>query len=141
MDERHAARQLAASPLGWLPGDPAAAGRRSRQRRAAADERRFLQPQEPRPTQGTERWRLIVRGHVQGVGYRASCRRRAEELRLSGWVRNHPDGSVEVEAEGQPRDLGELQIWCGRGPQGARVSGVSSTRIAPTGSDWFEIRR
>jgi acylphosphatase len=56
-------------------------------------------------------------------------------------VRNHPDGSVEVEAEGQPRDLGELQLWCEKGSQGAQVSGVSSTRIPPTGSDWFEIRR
>lgn len=82
-----------------------------------------------------------MRGLVQGVGYRASCRRRAEELRLSGWVRNQPDGSVEVEAEGQPRDLGELLLWCERGPLGAQVSGVSSTRIAPSGSDWFEIRR
>ena len=82
-----------------------------------------------------------MRGRVQGVGYRASCRRRAEELRLSGWVRNHSDGSVEVEAEGQPLDLGELLLWCERGPQGALVGGVSSTRIAPTGSDWFEIRR
>lgn len=82
-----------------------------------------------------------MRGQVQGVGYRAGCRRRAEELRLSGWVRNHPDGSVELEAEGLPRDLGELLLWCERGPQGAHVSGVSSTRIAPTGSDWFEVRR
>lgn len=82
-----------------------------------------------------------MRGQVQGVGYRASCRRRAEELRLSGWVRNRPDGSVEVEAEGPPRDLAELQLWCERGPQGAQVSGVSSTSIAPTGSDWFEVRR
>ena len=83
---------------------------------------------------------MIVRGVVQGVGYRASCRRRAEELRLSGWVRNRADGSVEVEAEGAPLQLGELQLWCERGPQGALVSSVSNTRIAPTGSDWFEIR-
>jgi len=82
-----------------------------------------------------------VRGQVQGVGYRAGCNRRAEELRLSGWVRNQPDGSVELEAEGLPRDLGELLLWCERGPLGAHVCGVSCTRIAPTGSDWFEIRR
>ena len=56
-------------------------------------------------------------------------------------MRNRPDGSVEVEAEGLPRQLGELQLWCECGPQEAQVSGVSSTRIAPTGSDWFEIRR
>lgn len=44
----------------------------------------------------------MVRGRVQGVGYRAGCHRRANELGLSGWVRNLPDGSVEVEAEGAP---------------------------------------
>ncbi|MFM7314270.1 MAG: acylphosphatase [Cyanobium sp.] len=81
-----------------------------------------------------------MRGAVQGVGYRASCRRRAEELSLSGWVRNRTDGSVEVEAEGLPIQLGELQLWCERGPQAAQVTSVSSTHIAPTGSDWFEIR-
>lgn len=81
-----------------------------------------------------------MRGRVQAVGYRISCLRRAEELGLSGWVRNRPDGSVEVEAEGPVQSLAELQLWCERGPQRAQVSSVSSTRIAPTGSDWFEIR-
>ncbi|MFM7087321.1 MAG: acylphosphatase [Cyanobium sp.] len=88
-----------------------------------------------------ERWRLRVRGRVQGVGYRISCLRRAEELGLGGWVRNREDGSVEVEAEGDPLRLGELLLWCEHGPQGAQVSSVSSTPIAPNGSDWFEIRR
>ena len=82
-----------------------------------------------------------MRGRVQGVGYRMSCHRRAEELGLSGWVRNRSDGSVEVEAEGPIQQLVELQLWCERGPQGAQVNGVSSTRIAPTGEDWFEVRR
>lgn len=82
-----------------------------------------------------------MRGLVQGVGYRASCQRRAEDLGLSGWVRNRPDGSVEVEAEGSPQQLAELLLWCERGPLGAQVNGVTSARIAATGSDWFEIRR
>jgi acylphosphatase len=82
-----------------------------------------------------------VRGKVQGVGYRAGCVRRASELGLSGWVRNLPDGSVEVEAEGVPLMLSELLLWCEMGPYGAQVSSVASNRVPPTGSDWFEIRR
>jgi acylphosphatase len=74
------------------------------------------------------------------VGYRACCLRRAEDLGLSGWVRNRPDGSVEVEAEGPIQALAELQLWCERGPQRALVTLHTSARIAPTGSDWFEIR-
>jgi acylphosphatase len=140
MDSAERARQLAASPLGWMPGDSLAPGRRSRARRAAADERRFVQPSEPRSKAPGERWRLTVRGLVQGVGYRAGCRRRASELGLSGWVRNLADGSVEVEAEGHPLQLAELQLWCEKGPLGAQVSSVSSARVAPTGTDWFEIR-
>lgn len=141
MDDHPHPRDMAASPLGWLSGDSLAAGRRFRQRRAAAEERRFVHPQDPRPTQVRERWRLIVRGRVQGVGYRYSCQRQAEQLGLSGWVRNRPDGTVEVEAEGPVQLLGELQLWCARGPQGADVSGVTSHVIPCNGSDWFEIRR
>lgn len=78
---------------------------------------------------------------MQGVGYRDACWRCAQDLGLSGWVRNLPDGTVEVEAEGRPQDLTALVIWCERGPQPARVISVSSKRIAPAGGDWFEIRR
>jgi acylphosphatase len=82
-----------------------------------------------------------VEGRVQGVGYRAATLRRASELGLSGWVRNRDDGTVEVEAEGNLQALGELRLWCEKGPVAARVSGVSAREIPPTGSDWFEIRR
>ncbi len=77
---------------------------------------------------------------MQGVGYRAASLRRASELGLSGWVRNRGDGSVEIEAEGALQALGELRLWCEKGPDAARVSGVSVRVIPPTGSDWFEIR-
>jgi acylphosphatase len=55
-------------------------------------------------------------------------------------VRNRPDGSVEVEAEGLPDRLVELRLWCEKGPQGAQVSGVTSGQVAVAGTDWFEIR-
>lgn len=141
MDSAERARQLAASPLGWMPGDSLSPGRRSRARRAAADERRFIQPHEPKPQIQQERWRLIVRGQVQGVGYRAACCTRATDLGLSGWVRNRPDGSVEIEAEGPPQELTELRIWCEKGPALAAVNSVASTQVAATGADWFEVRR
>ncbi|MEB3331929.1 MAG: acylphosphatase [Synechococcaceae cyanobacterium] len=81
-----------------------------------------------------------MRGHVQGVGYRAGCSARAHELGLHGWVRNRPDGTVEVEAEGAAQALTELRIWCEKGPPASHVMGVSSTRVPATGQDWFEIR-
>ena len=99
-----------------------------------------MQPSEPRSKAPGERWRLTVRGLVQGVGYRAGCRRRASELGLSGWVRNLADGSVEVEAEGSTQRLAELQLWCERGPLMAQVSGLGISRIPLRGDDWFEVR-
>ena len=141
MDYADPARQLASRSLGWFPDDPLAAGRRHRGRREAAAERRFLSPHDSSPTTNPERWRLIVRGKVQGVGYREGCRQCAQDLRLSGWVRNLTDGTVEVEAEGRPRDLATLVLWCERGPLPANVFSVHTRRIAPVGGDWFEIRR
>ena len=141
MDHTDPARQLAPPPLGWFPEDSPAAGRRHRTRREAAAERRFLRPQEPSPNSLPERWRLSIRGRVQGVGYREACCRCAQDLGLSGWVRNLSDGTVEVEAEGRPHDLTALLMWCERGPLPARVTSVYATRIAPAGDDWFEIRR
>ncbi|MDM7953586.1 MAG: acylphosphatase [Cyanobium sp. CZS 25K] len=87
-----------------------------------------------------ERWRMTVRGLVQGVGYRVGCRQKATELGLSGWVRNRSDGSVELEAEGLPDRLVELRLWCEKGPQGAQVRSVTSAQVAVAGTDWFEIR-
>jgi acylphosphatase len=123
-----------------MPGDSLAPGRSSRSRREEANARRFLQPGEGRPASSSERWRLIVRGQVQGVGYRVACCSRARELGLGGWVRNLEDGSVEVQTEGPSPDLAELRLWCEKGPDAARVSSVHAQEIPPTGSDWFEIR-
>jgi len=117
MERSPSARKLAASSLGRLSAAPPAAG-----------------------GGGRERWRLIVVGRVQGVVYRASCCRQAMALGLGGWVRNRPDGSVELEAEGPPQTLMELLLWCEQGPPAARVTGITTTVIAPTGADWFEVR-
>ena len=78
---------------------------------------------------------------MQGVGYRAACSRRAQELGLGGWVRNLPNGAVELEVEGPASQLHELRLWCERGPDQAQVTAIAVTTVAPTGHDWFEVRR
>jgi acylphosphatase len=64
---------------------------------------------------------LKIAGRVQGVYFRASTVNQAERLRLTGWVRNCHDGSVEVVAEGPRAQLDELATWCRQGPPGAIV--------------------
>lgn len=68
-----------------------------------------------------ERLDLQVFGRVQGVAFRWHTQRTARALDLTGWVRNLPDGSVRLVAEGERRDLQALLDWAVRGPQGARI--------------------
>ena len=70
------------------------------------------------------RARWIVRGHVQGVGFRYTTQQRAAALRLECKAWNRPDGAVECVAEGSPEALDELERWLRRGPSLARVEGV-----------------
>ena len=87
------------------------------------------------------RRRVVVHGRVQGVGFRESARRRAEELRVSGWVRNRPDGAVEAELEGDPGDVAVLVAWFGQGPPGGRVDRIDVEERAPTGEAGFGVTR
>ena len=66
----------------------------------------------------------LVRGRVQGVGFRWFVRERARTLGIRGWVRNRADGSVEVRAEGESTPLDELRRFLADGPAGAHVIGV-----------------
>lgn len=68
--------------------------------------------------------RFLVSGKVQGVFFRASTARVAEELGLRGYARNLPDGRVEVLALGSDRALQALAAWLGQGPPLARVMDV-----------------
>jgi acylphosphatase len=68
---------------------------------------------------------LRIRGRVQGVYFRASTVYEAQNLGLTGWVKNCPDGSVEAIAEGCRDKVEELIAWCRRGPSGARVENVA----------------
>ena len=75
----------------------------------------------------TRRW--IVRGRVQGVGFRWSVRRRAEALGLTGFARNLADGTVEVVARGDPHVLHELARYLATGPRLASVEAVENLDI------------
>ena len=67
---------------------------------------------------------LIVKGRVQGVGYRAFVEDEAERRQLEGWVRNRRDGSVETIVAGEPDGVDSLIEACRRGPFAARVSEI-----------------
>jgi acylphosphatase len=73
--------------------------------------------------------RFIVRGRVQGVGFRAGTRRKALQLGLMGSARNLGDGSVEVIAQGEPLAIESLALWLERGPPHARVDAVHRTEL------------
>jgi acylphosphatase len=85
------------------------------------------------------RVRAQVTGRVQGVMFRDSCRREAERLGVVGWVRNEPDGSVVLEAEGAQADVDALVAWCRTGPPGARVTDVSVRGVVTSGGSRFEV--
>lgn len=67
---------------------------------------------------------LIISGDVQGVGYRAWALGQAQELRITGWVKNREDGAVEVLAEGSRADLEQFIKQCHHGPEVAWVKKV-----------------
>lgn len=71
-----------------------------------------------------KRIHLWISGYVQGVNFRYYTRQQATLLGLAGWVRNLPDGRVEVVAEGAEDQLQELMDWCHHGPSYAEVAGV-----------------
>ncbi|HEX3363089.1 MAG TPA: acylphosphatase, partial [Solirubrobacterales bacterium] len=68
--------------------------------------------------------RVVVRGQVQGVGFRYLTVERAHELGVLGWVRNEDDGTVLVHAEGPEEAVDALVEWLGEGPPGAEVDEV-----------------
>lgn len=84
---------------------------------------------------------LRIHGRVQGVGYRASARFKATSLGLTGWVRNLPNGDVELLACGAPAALEQLVSWCRQGPPAAHVLSVDVDEGRPDpGLNRFEVR-
>jgi acylphosphatase len=86
------------------------------------------------------RRRLVVRGDVQGVFFRETCRREARTAGVSGWVRNRADGSVEAVFEGSDEAVNRLCEWCRHGPPHARVKHVEVIAEAALGESDFTIR-
>lgn len=72
---------------------------------------------------------LRITGRVQGIGYRAGFAAQARALKLSGWVRNRLDGSVEARIAGQAQALEHIIAWAEHGPAGAQVHSVAVTEI------------
>jgi acylphosphatase len=87
-----------------------------------------------------QRLHAVVRGRVQGVSFRYETLRKANQLGVTGWVRNRPDGSVEVMAEGDRGRLNRLLDFLWQGPPAARVSEVETHWFAATGAfENFEV--
>jgi acylphosphatase len=88
----------------------------------------------------TVRVRAVVSGRVQGVWFRESCRREAQRLGVTGWVRNRPDRTVEIEAEGERDRVEALLAWAREGPPLAVVTGIEVKDMDPTGEPGFHTR-
>jgi acylphosphatase len=84
---------------------------------------------------------VIVTGDVQGVGYRYTMRIIANEVGVSGWVRNRRDGSVEAEIEGEAWQIDQVLAWMAGGPPGSRVDAARVTDAEPLGDPGFRVRR
>lgn len=72
----------------------------------------------------TKHCSIKIHGDVHGVGFRASAKNKADELGLVGFVRNEPDGTVYIEAEGDDAALDKFTVWCRQGPLHARITQV-----------------
>ena len=85
--------------------------------------------------------RYLVRGRVQGVGFRWFVEREAHILKIAGWVRNNPDSTVEVLAQGTSDQLSGLHQRLREGPRASRVDEVEVTNADPApGLTSFQIR-
>ncbi|GBF27030.1 acylphosphatase [bacterium MnTg02] len=82
---------------------------------------------------------LRIKGRVQGVGFRYWVRRNAEQLHLTGWVRNRRDGTVEALFAGEKPDVDEMCARCAAGPPGANVTLVETIQEGGMAPETFEI--
>jgi acylphosphatase len=84
---------------------------------------------------------ILVSGRVQGVYYRASAKEMALQLGLAGFVRNEPDGSVYIQAEGESVAIMQFIAWCRKGPPRAIVHDVQVEESTPGNFTGFTIDR
>ncbi|WP_200955056.1 acylphosphatase [Aeromicrobium sp. Root236] len=86
------------------------------------------------------RRRVVVRGTVQGVFFRASCQQEAARHGVAGWVSNRPDGAVEAVFEGEDAAVEALVAWCRQGPPRAAVDAVEVAEEELEGLRGFGVR-
>ncbi|MGH3072939.1 MAG: acylphosphatase [Gaiellaceae bacterium] len=87
-----------------------------------------------------QRRRVIVQGHVQGVFFRETTRRRALAAGVAGWIRNAPDGTVEAVFEGERDAVDRIVAFVREGPRGARVDWIDVVSEEPEGMQGFDVR-
>ena len=81
-----------------------------------------------------------IYGKVQNVGFRFYTHKKAKEYNITGFVKNEPDGSVYIEAEGEEISLTAFESWCKLGPTWARVSEFKSNQAPPKNYSDFKIK-
>ena len=81
-----------------------------------------------------KRIHVFITGNVQGVFFRSYVKRKADELKITGWIKNKDDGSVEAVFEGTEEALEDILDCCRTGPRGAHVEDVSVTEELATGA-------
>lgn len=86
-------------------------------------------------------YKIVVKGKVQGVSYRFNTMIKAQALGLNGYVKNHFNGDVWIEAEGDETAINKLIDWCQAGPPRAKVAEVEATEIEVKNFTSFEIKR
>ena len=84
--------------------------------------------------------KITVKGKVQGVFYRASTKKMANELKVKGFVRNEDNGDVYIEAEADEDTINKFIDWCRKGPSGAQVQQVLHKPGEPSHFTSFEIK-
>ena len=83
---------------------------------------------------------LLIKGKVQGVYYRASAKEKAKSLGITGWVKNTPEGFVEIMANGRQEVLEQMVTWCNVGPSAAIVLEVIVTKMGEQNFNAFLIK-
>lgn len=84
---------------------------------------------------------LLIKGKVQGVFYRATAKEEADQLQLTGWIKNTEEGHVETVASGSQHALDQFVAWCKRGPRKAEVTEVEIKTLPEETFDQFSILR
>lgn len=86
-------------------------------------------------------YHLLIKGEVQGVFYRATAKKIADELGVTGWVKNTSEDDVEAVVTGTEEQLKQFIAWCKKGPAMAKVTGVTAVQQEETKFEDFSVRR